>query len=360
MLQKKHPIANLPQYFLIGSVLLLLVFFFLFASPFLATLFAAAVTATVVYPLDKIIREKVTFSRSFSALLTFLVIVILFLIPLSFFTISIIGQAYGAYDNLSDKINELMNTQYDFLPMLDQYPWLSQILEKNPISVENVASIVSEIIRSISTFLLEHTAKIIRQVAMLVLHSVIFLLGLYYFIRDGEKLTAYIKNTMPLEKDYKTELFKRIENTMNSIVFGMFGATLAQGIVLGIGLAVVGIPNVIFWAGLGAILSVIPYIGSAIIWIPIVIYYFLSGEIFSAVFLLIWGSIFVANIDNIIKPYLIGSKATLHPLAVMVMILGGAIMFGFKGLVLGPLVLTLTLSFLHIYKQDYKSVLEKK
>ncbi len=349
--------------FLLGAALFFVVLSFFFALPFLATLFAAGMTAVSIYPLHKIIQQWIKFSNSVASFVTFMLIIILFLIPLTFFILSIIGQAYSAYDHMRIALQNLDAEPSFDISVFDRFPylhaWAESFLKNNPFSVENIANTATDIVRSISAFLIEHTANIIKQISIVIIHLIIFLVALFYFIRDGQNFIKYIKTLIPLDMSHKNALFVRIENAMNSIVFGMFGGALAQGIVLGIGFGILGIQNSIFWAALGALLSPIPYVGSAIIWIPLSVYFLISGEIVSAVFLILWAVLLVANIDNVLKPYIIGSKATLHPLAVMIMILGGALMFGLKGIILGPIILTLTIAFLHIYKTDYQHILGK-
>jgi predicted PurR-regulated permease PerM len=164
---------------------------------------------------------------------------------------------------------------------------------------------------------------------------------------------------LPISEKYRSELLKKLSRLSYGIIYGIFGASLIQGFLLGIGFYILGIDNAAFWGAIAALLSPIPYIGSSIIWLPVVISLLLSGHWISSLFLLIWGSLIVGLADNIVKPYLIGSSTALHPLAVLVTLLGGAFVFGIKGIIFGPFVLTLTLAFLHIYSLEYESVLKR-
>ncbi|MBU0727049.1 AI-2E family transporter, partial [Patescibacteria group bacterium] len=110
---------------------------------------------------------------------------------------------------------------------------------------------------------------------------------------------------------------------------------------------------------IAALFSPVPYIGTALVWIPAVGALLIGGHWIAALFLTIWSIIIVGLADNIIKPYVIGSTSALHPLAVLLVLLGGAFVFGVKGLLFGPFVLTLTLAFLHIYQLEYKGILGK-
>ena len=114
----------------------------------------------------------------------------------------------------------------------------------------------------------------------------------------------------------------------------------------------------IWWGSIAALFSPIPYIGTTVVWIPIVIFLLITKHWIAALFLTIWSMFVVGTVDNFVKPYLIGSSTALHPLAVLLVILGGAFAFGLKGLIFGPFILTLTLAFLHIYRLEFEKELD--
>lgn len=357
MTPSPSPPQTIQKYFLLGVVVVLLVLFSQFISPFLPTIFIAAILVTVIYPIHRLIKNTVRFSHSVAALITVLLVFLLFLVPITFFFIAMVNQASTAYTEVSIRLSDIFTAQKSVLSLLDGFPKaqgvVESLLDKNPISLESLAETLTQGIRAFSHFLLQQTTNIIKQVSLFVLHILIFLLALFYFVKDGPKIVQYIQSLLPISKKYNQELFKKIDNLLNSIMIGMFGGALAQGIVLGIGLWIVGFENAIFWASIGALLSPVPYVGAGIVWIPISLSLVLSGNIWQGVFMLIWGAVAIAQVDNLVKPYLIGARSTLHPFAIMVMILGGALTFGFKGIIFAPFVLMLTLAFLHIYSLEF-------
>ncbi len=125
-----------------------------------------------------------------------------------------------------------------------------------------------------------------------------------------------------------------------------------------IGFLIVGFP-VFFPSITMAFTSIIPYVGTALVWVPIGLYLLVTGNIWQGIFIMIWGAVIVGNSDNVIRAYLIKDKAGVHPLFVVFSILGGLSLFGFWGIVFGPLVISLAVTILHIYEMEYESVLEK-
>ncbi len=359
----KNIIEGIQKYFLLTLLIFLILTFFRFLSPFLATLFIAGVIVTAIFPLKKILEKKFKLSSKLSSALTFITVFILSFVVITFFFFFVVGQASDAYLVINEKIDEFIVTQDSSENFLENLPfpqeWIDSFLAHNPISLESVVSSAGEFVGTISRFLIDQTASILKQLSIFALHLLVFLFAVFYFLRDGEKALKYIRSLIPLSKKYKSELLSKAHNLMLSIMVGTFGAAVAQGSFVAIGFALAGISNAAFWGLLSSLFSPIPYLGTSIIWFPAMLSLYVSGHYVAGTFLLIWGALIVGFVDNLIKPYLIGSTAMLHPFLVLLVLLGGVFSFGFQGLIFGPFILTLTLSFLHIYQLEYADVLKK-
>ncbi|MCA1820154.1 MAG: AI-2E family transporter, partial [Halobacteriales archaeon] len=127
-----------------------------------------------------------------------------------------------------------------------------------------------------------------------------------------------------------------------------------QGVLGGIGFLVLGVPNAVLWGAVMAILALLPVLGTFMVWVPAAIYLFIQGHVWQGIAMLIWGT-FVVMIfmDNVVRPRLIGNRADIHPMFVLVGVLGGAAVFGFVGLFLGPLLVGVTIAVLKVYEADY-------
>ncbi|MCC6638988.1 AI-2E family transporter, partial [Candidatus Falkowbacteria bacterium] len=119
----------------------------------------------------------------------------------------------------------------------------------------------------------------------------------------------------------------------------------------------VGLPG--FFGGIAiATMSVLPYIGSFLVWGPVMIYMASTGAIPQAIILLVAGVILSTG-DNILRAFIIKGKAQAHELLIFFSLIGGITMFGFWGIVLGPLIFSLFLTVLHIYEAEFGNNLEK-
>jgi predicted PurR-regulated permease PerM len=132
----------------------------------------------------------------------------------------------------------------------------------------------------------------------------------------------------------------------------------AQSLVGTIGFMIVGLPALLA-AVLIFIFSFLPYVGTVIIWLPAAIYLLVTGQIWQGVFMLIWGAFAISLVDNFVRPLLIQGKAQVHPMIIFFSIFGGITLFGFWGVIFGPLIVALTFTILHIYELQYSNALEK-
>jgi predicted PurR-regulated permease PerM len=357
-------IDGIEKYFQILMLLGLTLVLIMFLFPFVTLLMIAGIVVTAIYPIHRWIHDKFKLPETLSALLTLLLVTIIVVGPCLLIFFSISNQATDAYAVLSNRVNSLTNGDINLIPKLlresafgHEIAKLSQYV---PISTNDIISAVEKFFGQLSSFLFSKTTDILKNLSLFLMYIMIFFLSLFYMIRDGEKFVRFIYSLIPMSELRRKELFHKLNQVSRSIIYGVFGAALVQGVILGLGFYIVGIAPVLFWSLMAALGGLVPVVGTGIIWIPAVIWLFVTGQTFYGIFLLIYSLVIVSVVDNIIKPYLIGSSTALHPLAVLLVILGGIFMFGFNGVIFGPFILTLVVSFAHIYKLDYRNVLNRK
>ena len=346
--------------FILISIAVLVGAVFYVASPFLTTLFIAAVIVTAFSPLQHWLQKKLK-SNLLTSIVLFFGIVLLFVVPVGMLGWALVEEAAGVSAQITNAANELPAFLNALPARLDAIlPASAQWQEQ--LTLNNLSSLTADMAGQASSILIKSATSILTGVSLFLLHLLIFLFALFYLLLDGKRLVNYARRLLPLAEVQKNELVLKISDLMKSIVYGLFGASLAQGALMGLGMAMVGITNPVFWGTVGALFSPIPYVGASLVWMPTVIWLFSTGQWAKGIFFTIWCVGLVANIDNVVKPYLIGAKSLLHPFAVMLVILGGVLTMGFKGLVFGPLLLTLLVAFLHIYELEFtqKGLTSKK
>ena len=153
----------------------------------------------------------------------------------------------------------------------------------------------------------------------------------------------------PLNDKEDEGVFDRLELAVNSVIKGNLVIALVQGVLTTIGFMLFGVPNAILWGTVAAVAALIPGIGTGLVFIPAVAFLFFTGANVPAFGLFIWGALGVGLIDNFLGPKLVGSGMKLHPLLVLLSVLGGLMYFSPAGVFLGPLSLSLLFALLSIY-----------
>lgn len=181
----------------------------------------------------------------------------------------------------------------------------------------------------------------------------VILFVVYYVLTDGERLVAYLRRATPLPPKQVDYLIGEAHRGLRAVFVGQILTSVIQGAVGGIGFLIAGLPGVILWSAVMAILSLLPVVGAFLVWVPAGIFLLVRGDLWQGIFLLGWGILIVSQVDNFVRPKLIGDRSGIHPLFVLVGVLGGVAAFGFIGLFLGPLLVGVTVSILKVWETDY-------
>ncbi len=182
---------------------------------------------------------------------------------------------------------------------------------------------------------------------------------LYYMLINIDSLKSSLIQYIPLGKDNLQTIGDESDELVKSNALGIPLVALCQGLIALIGYLVLGVPDPFFWFVITAIGSMIPFIGTAIGIIPVAILLFAQGNTWQGVAIIIYGFTVVGVTDNLIRLYVLERLASVHPLITLFGVLIGVPLFGFIGLIFGPLLVSLFLLILKIYKKEYGNAQEK-
>ncbi|MFH1284462.1 MAG: AI-2E family transporter [Candidatus Peregrinibacteria bacterium] len=353
-------IDKLPGYFLILCLGAAFAFLLYILWPFITVIFLAAVLTVAFYSVYKFILRIFRGWMRLSSLVSCILVVLLVIVPLGIFVVLLAGEAYSTYLAIKEKIDSGVFDKFfqwnDGGFFYELKKRIDPVIDLN--SIDFKKSII-DVAQGLSTFLVSQTAVLVKEISSIVMKLVIMVFAMFYFFKDGRKIVDKIGSLSPLPTVYEVELFKKIGTMVKAVVLGVFLTSIVQGIVGGIGFAIAGVSNPVFWGTAIAFFSLVPVVGTALIWVPAAIILAVLGDYGSALFVFLWGLLVVGSIDNFIRPYLIGGKARTYPLMTLLVVLGGVLTMGLKGVVIGPLVLMILMSFLHIYESEYGKVLKK-
>ncbi|MEK7126191.1 MAG: AI-2E family transporter, partial [Patescibacteria group bacterium] len=256
---------TLQPYFLISLIAVSSVLTFFIFRPFLVVLVLALVFAVVLQPLYKSVLRRMNASPGLAAFITMLVSLICIIIPLAFITVQIAGEAQNLYSSITNNgfgetyLNTFIESVYIEQYVKDGLEWLAQNL-----------------------------GGAFGGLAKLLLSLFIFLIALYYFLRDGEKLKRTIIDASPLADTDDNAVLTRLEQSVNSVIRGSLTIALIQGILTSIGFAFFGVPNFILWGVVASFAALIPGIGTSLVLVPGIAYLFIISATTPALGLLVW------------------------------------------------------------------------
>ena len=194
---------------------------------------------------------------------------------------------------------------------------------------------------------------VLKNALLLIINFLIMVIALFFFFRDGDMYYRTALEILPFTDEQKASITKKLSGTFSAVINGIFLVALLQGIVTGIGFAIFGIPFYVLWGFLAFILALLPVVGAAAVWLPGAIYLLLTGQTLNGFLLAIWGLLFVSTPDNFLKPILIGKQAKIPVFFLFLGILGGIKVYGVLGILFGPLIVTLVMVFIQIYRVEY-------
>ena len=185
----------------------------------------------------------------------------------------------------------------------------------------------------------------------ILMQLLITLFVLFFLLRDRLQIVQWLRAHSPLTDRETTFIFKKVEDCLQATVVGHMFTCLLQGILGGVMMGILGLPFAVLWGAVMALLALIPTLGAPVVWVPAAVILILQGSLGKGFVLVAWGVLVIGTIDNILYPLLVGRKVPLHTVPILFSYLGGIVLFGFSGLVLGPLIVMLTWAFLEIWRR---------
>ena len=314
--------------------------------PYLTPLLFAATLAIIFWPLHRRLRVWLGHG-TIAAFVSMLIVLSGVLLPIFALTATAVLEAQqlvirlqqgGLFDRV---LQQLIDLPENFFGKISP-------------SFDPAALNVDEYIGQALRFFISHAAGILSSVAGTFIHIVVFLYGLYYFFKEGDKLPKLFAQLSPLPNHYDAKIIARVRLMVTSVILGALLLAVIQGVLTGVGFLMFGVPGAVLWGMVTVPISFVPWLGTATVIVPAVIYLFVGGHTGTAIGLTLWGVLVVGLIDNLLNPEFIGSRVRINPLLVLVSVLGGLQVFGVVGFVAGPIILSVFLALLEIYQQEFR------
>lgn len=334
---------------IVALALILLLAYWVF-RPFLLVFSVAACVALLLAPLQKRLSAAFGGRPTLAASVLVLLATVLLLVPVltSLFILAQQAEALLAWlrtqplarpDALQRFWEDLPKTYPGLAPWIT---WLrTQLAPAFEGGVAQAAGGASGLVQGV-----------LGRVTHAVFDLALFLLILFFLLRDGGRLKSELRPISPFSEEQERQIFDHLERTVQGALQAVIVVPVVQGVLAGIGFMLFGVPSPFVWGTAVILAATVPILGSPLGWLPAVAYLFFRNETGAAIGMLAYGLVIVSGADNVVKPMLLRGTANIHPLLGFLSILGGVLAFGLFGFLIGPVVVSLVLSAIRIYRLD--------
>lgn len=334
-------------------LVLIVVLAYMVFQPFLLTFVVAGSVALLLAPLQRKLTARLGGRRSISAGLIVLSCTVVLLIPTLTYATLLTQQAIAFIDWLRPQLqtSALERLWRETLPA--RYPLVATLVRESvgaggSGSMPTTSSVLTGVAGQAN-----HFAQVaLTSIASAVFDATLFLMMLFFLLRDGAEFREILRGISPLNRGQETDLIDHLTNTVRGVLQSMIIVPLIQGAIAFPMFWALGLPSSLLWSVMVVLAALIPLLGSPLAWIPAAIYFFFIGATGKGIAMVLYGTFVISMIDNIIKPLILKGSAQIHTMFGFLAILGGLYAFGPKGLLVGPVVLSLILSAYRIYRYD--------
>jgi len=321
-------------------------------SPLSGMLGWAAVLAFILHPLHEGLTRRLKGRGALSAAILTVLTPFLVLAPLAVLGVVFAGQVAHLLTYVRAQAPVVSYT--DALNRLSQYPLIGSIVgwvrENASVSFAEVQGWITESVQTV----LKTAATMGGDVALGVFGTLIgffmMLFMLFFFLRDGRTVVESLTRLIPVERARRAQLLKYLGEVTRAVVFGSATTALIEGVIVGIGFAIVGLPSAVVFGVLAMIAAFLPA-GAALVLTPAILYLAFAGRWGGAIFLACWVAVLWIA-ENLLRPLLTAHHAKVSTLALFIGAIGGAAAYGILGLVIGPVLLSFVVALVRFAQES--------
>jgi len=340
----KHPLRARgtgfwPTAILIVFAVLVAVLFYHVVRPFIFPVFFAAILAVLFRPTHEWLTRVCRGHRRIAAAATMIGVLLGVVLPLTgallLAGVELLQTGRDLLDASGLSTEQVAGPQMQSIVQSKIDSLLSSYFSKQQIS--QMERELSRGVDGLTSTVYKRTQSLLADAVMFVFGGIVMILGFYYLLIDGEKAASEISSLIPLNIADQRVLFARFETVCRGVVIGTVVSGVSQGILAGIGFALVGVERIWLLSLLTIFFSFTPLLGAAMIWLTVVLSLLVGERYLAALLLSFYGTFVISLADNFIKAYVIGDRSQMHPFVIFVTVLGALHFVGLWGIFLGPL-----------------------
>jgi predicted PurR-regulated permease PerM len=326
-----------------GCVFLLVYFIYLLFRPFLTPLAWAGIFAAFFYPRYKRLESR--FGKTGAASISTAAVTLIIVVPFVLIVLAFIQEAtqtIAAIDLTAGSSQGVERVQR-------AWGWLQR--QRFGQDLPNLDEFIKRSAGQVGRTIANSVGVFFRNVAFIIVDLVVMLFALFFFFRDGEAIMRRIRRVLPFDASFREHRIAEAANLIRVSLSSGIAVALTQGAVGGITFALLGLGAPVFWGVVMAFFSLLP-LGAWIVWTPVAVWLIVTGEIARGITLIAVGAGVISLIDNVLRPILLSGRTQMNGLLVFISLLGGLAAFGLLGLVLGPIIMATTISFVDAYATE--------
>lgn len=337
------------------ATLLISALFLSMIRQFLVTILLAGIFAGLGIPLFNGFQRIFGRHRGLSAGLTIVAYLLIVFLPVTGLVAVVAAQAVSLSSTAIPLIREQLRSPVAVESMLSQLPFSREV----ELYSDQILQKLAELLGRFGSALFENVSAITYSALYDLVLFVIFWYTMFFFLKDGEALMERIRTYLPFSEADQLRLLDKFLSVTRATIKGTLVIGIVQGLLAGTAFHVVGIQSAVFWGTVMAVMSILPMIGPPIIWVPATIILALTGRYLEAAGLALFCSIVVGQVDNILRPIMVGRDTQMHELFVFFSTLGGIAMFGVFGFIIGPVIAALFVTVWEIYGETFRDGLSE-
>ena len=311
---------------------------FRLALPFLAAFVWALALAVMVFPFQRWLESKVK-SPGLAAVLSVLAIGLVVLGLATFVGQRLVQEATRSSELIKTKVES-----GEWRHAIEGHPRLVPLADW--IERQNLP----ETVKKFSAGITAAGAAFVKGSVVEVIGLLLTFYLLFFLLRDRQMAIQSLQSLTPLSVAELDRLCDRVGDTIYATIYGTLVVAATQGLLGGLMFWWLGLPAPLLWGVVMSLLAVVPVLGTFVIWIPAALLLAIEGSWGKSLILAIWGGGVIGVIDNLLRPILVGKLLKHHTGLAFISIVGGLIVFGSAGLILGPVILTMTMELLEIWR----------
>lgn len=326
---------NYWKYSLIILIVFIGIVIFYEFRPFLTGLLGAFTMYVVLRKQMFYLVEKKKITQFLSALIVISEVILCILVPMFLVVWMLLGK--------------IKYVDLDIAPLVAfVQQFITLVQEKTGYDILSIDNLTT-----VTAYATKLVQMLIGQVSNIIVNSVVLIFILYFMLISGRKLEAYIYGLLPFNDTNKTNIINEIKRMVISNAIGIPLLAIIQGFIAYIGYLIFGVPSALLFGFITCFATIIPLLGTGLVWFPLCIYFVLTSNWFGAIGLALYSIIILTNVDNVIRFALQKKLADTHPLITVFGVIMGLSLFGFWGVIFGPLLLSIFFLLINIFKTEY-------